>query len=77
MLKNALLNYAYLPCVLQSLCEIAKKPALALNTCLYVLIQTFKVVKDCGFSQELFQLLFASQISRERLAQIRERPKDP
>ena len=44
MLTNALLHYAYLPLIVRSLCSMKKKPILTLNTCIYVLIQTFRII---------------------------------
>ena len=46
MLSNALLNYAYLPVIVRSLCVMKLKPFLQLSTCLYILTQTFHIVKD-------------------------------
>jgi hypothetical protein len=47
MLANALLNVAYLPVLVQSLCVLKiPKPALHLSTCLYVLTQTFHILND-------------------------------
>ena len=52
MLANALLHYAYLPALVRSLCTISSSRSsqptvsLSLNTCLYVLIQTFRLIKD-------------------------------
>jgi hypothetical protein len=39
---NALLNYCYLPVVLGSLVCIESKPAISINTSLYILSHTFK-----------------------------------
>ena len=36
-IKNALLNYAYYPTVIQSLCSLKLKPQLSIQTCLYIL----------------------------------------
>ena len=44
MLTNALLNYAYLPIVLQSLCVLQLKPTLQLSSCIYILTQTFTLL---------------------------------
>lgn len=59
MLTNALLTYAYLPCVVHSLCVISKCPMLQLNTCLYVLAQTFRIIKNKEFINILYSCLFA------------------
>jgi hypothetical protein len=54
MMANALLNYAYLPMVVQSLCILKLKPHLQLSTCLYILTQTFHIVKEETFITTLF-----------------------
>ena len=36
-LVNAMLNYAYFPTVIQSLCSLKLKPQLSISTCLYIL----------------------------------------
>ncbi len=36
-LKNALLNYAYYPIVIQSLCSLKLKPQLSIQASLYIL----------------------------------------
>ena len=69
-IKNALLNYAYYPTVIQSLCSLKLRPQLSLSTCLYILQQTFHIVKDSEFCSELFSSIFLSRIPRKILARI-------
>lgn len=45
MMTAALLKVFYLPVVLQSLCVFNLKPKLQIQACLYVLTQTFIVLK--------------------------------
>lgn len=54
MLRNALLHYAYLPLVVRSLCSMRLRPILTINTCLYVLTQTFRIMQDSEFLGILF-----------------------
>ena len=46
MLADALLNYAYLPVVVQSLCvfKYKQKPLLSISSCIYILQQTFHII---------------------------------
>lgn len=62
MMSNSLLRYAYLPCLVKSLCVLtAKQPELSLNTCIYVLIQTFKLVTD----KKTLECLLKAMLSKE------------
>lgn len=72
MLGNALLHYCFLPVVVRSLCAL--KPILSMNTCLYVLTQTFRIIRDPPFIARLFQALFANELPM-RLQEAVE-PKD-
>jgi hypothetical protein len=54
MLANALLNYAYLPVVVQSLCVLKLKPHLQISSCLYILTQSFHILKTKVFATTLF-----------------------
>ncbi len=69
-LKNALLNYAYYPTVIQSLCSLKLKPQLSIQACLYILQQTFHIVKDTEFCTELFSSLFLPEIPAKTLERI-------
>ena len=62
MLANSLLYYAYLPTIVSSLCATSHKPQLSLNTCLYVLIQTFRIIKEESFNNILFAALFMQNL---------------
>lgn len=65
MLANALLSYAYLPCCVQSLCNLSKKPSISLNTSLYILTQTFKIIKSYSeFTNILFAALFSENLPK-------------
>lgn len=77
MLTNALLHYAYLPTVVQSLCVLKSKPQLSLNTCIYVLTQTFRIIKDSGFINSLFGSLFYSRLPPRILSQMDAIPRNP
>lgn len=74
MLRNALLHYAYLPLVVRSLCSMRLKPVLTINTCLYVLTQTFRILQDSEFLGLLYSTLFAAEVPR-RVVEAME-PKD-
>lgn len=74
MLANALLHYAYLPVLIRSLCSMKLKPLLSLNTCLYVLTQTFRIIKEPSILNVLFSALFSSTLSKRLLDQLE--PKD-
>lgn len=65
MLANALLHYAYLPFVVRSLCSMRQKPLLTLNTCIYVLTQTFRVITERRFIDTLFASLFVGHLPRK------------
>ena len=77
MLTNSLLHYAYLPIVVQALCAIKNKPALSLNTCLYVLTQTFRIVKFKEFTNLLFASLFHSHTPMVLHEILENIPKNP
>jgi hypothetical protein len=64
MLSNALLHYSYLPLLVRSLCSLKLKPVLQLNTCLYLLTQTFRIIKEPTFLTVLFASLFASHLPK-------------
>lgn len=74
MLSSALLHYAYLPVLVRSLCSLRLNPLLSLNTCLYVLTQTFRILKEPKFLEVLFSALFSQQVPA-RVQQMVE-PKD-
>ena len=69
-LKNAILNYAYYPTVIQSLCSLKLKPQLSISTCIYILQQTFHIVKDPGFCREIFSSIFLPRIPQKVLMRI-------
>lgn len=69
-MKNALLNYAYYPTVIQSLCSLKLRPQLSIQTCLYILQQTFHIVKDPQFCKELFSSLFLPELPLKTLKRI-------
>jgi len=58
MLSSALLHYAYMPVLVRSLCSLKLKPLLNLNTCLYLLIQTFRIIKEPFLLTLLYSALF-------------------
>lgn len=62
MMANALLNYGYLPVIVRSLCSMKLKPFLQLSTCLYILTQTFHIIKDSQFITMLFKSIFLDRI---------------
>ncbi len=62
MLASALLHYAYLPVLVRSLCSMKLKPILSLNTCLYILTQTFRIIKESTFVNILFSALFKDEL---------------
>lgn len=62
VLSNALLNFAYRPSLVSSLVNMNGKPQFTLNTILYVLVQTFRIIKETSFIQPLFEVLFSDQI---------------
>lgn len=64
LLTNALLNYAYLPVLVQSLCVLTIKPSLQISTCLYILTQTFNLIKDPALVNPLFAALFFNQVPK-------------
>jgi hypothetical protein len=64
MLSNALLHYSYLPLLVRSLCSLKLKPVLQLNTCLYLLTQTFRILKEPSFLTLLFGCLFSSHLPK-------------
>jgi hypothetical protein len=70
MLANALLHYAYLPVLIRSLCSMKLKPLLSLNTCLYVLTQTFRIIKEPSLLNVLFSALFSSSLSKRLYDQL-------
>ena len=74
MLANALLNYAYLPVVVQSLCIVNPKikPLLSISSCIYILQQTFHIVDDKFLCETLFQSLFCEEVSRKLLDRIQQ-----
>jgi len=74
MLRNSLLHYAYLPLVVRSLCSMRLKPLLTINTCLYVLTQTFRILQDSEFLGILYSTLFAPEVPRRVMEAIE--PKD-
>lgn len=74
MLANALLHYAYMPILIRSLCSMKLKPLLSLNTCLYVLTQTFRIIKEPSILNVLFSALFSSTLSKRLVDQLE--PKD-
>lgn len=77
ILANALLHYAYLPIIVQSLCVLNNKPQLSLNTCLYVLIQTFRIIKNKEFINTLFASLFFSHIPSKLFERMQSIPDSP
>jgi len=64
MLSSALLHYAYMPVLVRSLCSLKLKPLLNLNTCLYLLIQTFRILKEPFFLTLLYSSLFLPSIPK-------------
>lgn len=74
MLANALLHYAYMPILIRSLCSMKLKPLLSLNTCLYVLTQTFRIIKEPSILNVVFSALFSSTLSKRLVDQLE--PKD-
>ena len=70
MLANALLNYAYLPVVVQSLCVFKYKPLLSISSCLYILQQTFHIIANPYFCETLFKSLFLTEIPKALLDRI-------
>jgi hypothetical protein len=77
MLTNCLLHYAYLPTVVKSLCVLKHKPQLSLNTCLYVLTQTFRIIKNQEFSNLLFGALFLPYLPAKFITSMENLPKNP
>ena len=70
MLVNSLLNYAYFPAVIQSLCVLKCKPTLSISTCLYILYQTFNIIKEQEFCARLFESLFIDSLSKDVVERI-------
>ena len=70
MMANALLNYAYLPVVVQSLCVLKLKPHLQISSCLYILIQSFHILKEKQFCTTLFKAIFSSKVDQNLLQRI-------
>lgn len=56
---------------------IKYKPSLSLNTCLYVLTQTFRIVKNPEFTNLLFAALFLPNIPQVIQQSIDLIPKNP
>eukprot|EP00347_Sterkiella_histriomuscorum_P004563 403359988 len=76
-LINSLLHYAFFPCVVRSLCDLRSQPQMTLNTALYVLIQTFRIIKDKNFINLLFSALFMPNVPKllqDKISQIPEPP---
>ncbi|CDW90017.1 UNKNOWN [Stylonychia lemnae] len=76
-LTNSLLHYAYLPTVVQSLFTLKHKPQLSLNTCLYVLTQTFRIIREQTFVNILFSALFLPKLPAKIQQYIEKIPKNP
>ena len=81
MLANALLNYAYLPVVVQSLCVFnpKSKPLLSIGSCIYILQQTFHILDDKFFCETLFSSIFLEEIPQKLLVRIQQQwcPQTP
>jgi len=77
MLTNALLHYAFLPSLVRSLCVISKKPLLSLNTCLYVLTQTFRIIKHKDLINALFLALFSPILPTKLKEEVDASPEFP
>jgi hypothetical protein len=75
-LINALLNYTYLPVVVQSLCVLKLRPHLQMSTCLFVLNQTFHIVKHATFITALFTSVLSPTIPVNMLRRIECQEKD-
>ncbi|CDW86068.1 UNKNOWN [Stylonychia lemnae] len=77
ILINTLLQYAFLPNVVKSLCDLQNAPTLSLNTSLYVLIQTFRIIKEKAFINLLFSALFLPNLPQEILDRVVNVPDAP
>jgi hypothetical protein len=75
-LSNALLNFAYFPVIVQSLCVLKLKPHLQLSSCLYILTQTFHIIKDQSFLSSLFRSIFGSKLAASMVAQIERQERN-
>lgn len=62
MLTAGLLRIFYLPFVLQSLCVLTLKPKIQIQACLYILTQSFVILKHRPLLEQLALLTMGKQI---------------
>lgn len=65
MMTDCLIKILYVPVVLQSLCNFAIKPKMAIQTALFLLFNSIMNIKDQKLNSWLVELCMGTQMSQE------------